>query len=44
MSFKNQEVLNFYEKLPFNIYGDLNAAIDQIKDGIFNCVSELYKN
>ena len=31
MSFKNQEVLNFYEKLPFNIYGDLNAAIDQIK-------------
>ena len=31
MTFKNNEVLHFYEKLPFNIYGDLNTAVDQIK-------------
>ena len=31
MTFKNDKVLNFYEKLPFNIYGDLNSAIEQIK-------------
>jgi len=27
MSFKNNDVLSFYEKLPFNIYGDLDLAI-----------------
>jgi len=31
MTFKNNKVLNFYEELPFNIYGDLNSAIEQIK-------------
>ena len=31
MTFKNKEVLCFYEKLPFNIYGDFNTAVDQIK-------------
>ena len=31
MSFKNNDVLSFYEKLPFNIYGDLDLAINQIK-------------
>ena len=31
MTFKNQKVLDFYEKLPFNIYGDLKSAEDQIK-------------
>ena len=27
MTFKNEKVLEFYEKLPFNIYGDLDSAI-----------------
>ena len=31
MTFKNKEVLCFYEKIPFNIYGDFNTAVDQIK-------------
>ena len=31
MTFKNEKVLDFYEKLPFNIYGDLDAAEEQIK-------------
>lgn len=31
MSFKNTEVLNFYEELPFNIYGDLDLAAQQVK-------------
>tara|TARA_Y100000590_G_C15740581_1_gene1020147 strand:+ start:4568 stop:5398 length:831 start_codon:yes stop_codon:yes gene_type:complete len=31
MSFKNTKVLEFYDKLPFNIYGDLKAAEEQIK-------------
>lgn len=31
MTFKNEKVLDFYEKLPFNIYGDLKSAEDQIK-------------
>ena len=31
MTFKNNKVLNFYEELPFNVYGDLNSAIEQIE-------------
>ena len=31
MTFKNNKVFHFYEKLPFNIYGDFNTAVDQIK-------------
>ncbi len=31
MSFKNTKVLEFYEELPFNIYGDLKTAEEQIK-------------
>jgi len=31
MSFKNNDVLLFYEKLPFNIYGDIDSATEQIK-------------
>lgn len=31
MSFKNEDVLTFYEKIPFNIYGDINSAVDQVK-------------
>ncbi len=31
MTFKNEKVLDFYEKLPFNIYGDLKSAEEQIK-------------
>ena len=31
MTFKNESVLNFYKELPFNIYGDINAATEQIK-------------
>ena len=31
MTFKNEKVLDFYAKLPFNIYGDLKSAEDQIK-------------
>ena len=31
MTYANQEVLEFYKELPFNIFGDLNTAINQIK-------------
>lgn len=31
MSFKNEKVLNFYEKLPFNIFGDIALAEKQIE-------------
>ena len=31
MTFKNEKVLEFYEQLPFNIYGDLKSAEEQIK-------------
>jgi len=31
MTFKNESVLNFYQELPFNIYGDIKAAKEQIK-------------
>ena len=31
MSFKNKKVLQFYEKLPFNIFGNLRSAEEQIK-------------
>ena len=31
MDLKNLDVLKFYEKLPFNIYGNLSAAENQIK-------------
>ena len=31
MTFKNIKTLNFYKELPFNIYGSLTAAVDQIK-------------
>jgi 2-polyprenyl-3-methyl-5-hydroxy-6-metoxy-1,4-benzoquinol methylase len=31
VSYKNNDVLLFYEKLPFNIYGDIDLAVEQIK-------------
>ena len=31
MTFKNIKTLNFYKELPFNIYGSLTAAVDQVK-------------
>ena len=31
MSYKNINLLKFYEKLPFNIYGNLDSAVNQIK-------------
>ena len=31
MSFQNLNVLKFYEQLPFNVYGDLTSAENQIK-------------
>lgn len=31
MSFKNEDVLTFYRKIPFNISGDINSAVDQVK-------------
>tara|TARA_B100000963_G_scaffold361071_1_gene394709 strand:- start:881 stop:1708 length:828 start_codon:yes stop_codon:yes gene_type:complete len=31
MTFKNESVLNFYKELPFNIYGNKESAIEQIK-------------
>ena len=31
MDLKNLDVLKFYEKLPFNIYGNLSSAENQIK-------------
>tara|TARA_Y100000590_G_scaffold442869_1_gene571539 strand:+ start:501 stop:1331 length:831 start_codon:yes stop_codon:yes gene_type:complete len=31
MSYKNLNVLKFYEQMPFNIYGNLDAAVNQIK-------------
>ena len=31
MTYKNNNVLEFYKELPFNISGDLNLAIKQIK-------------
>jgi len=31
MSFANQKVLDFYKELPFNIFGDLDIAINQVK-------------
>ena len=31
MDFKNLDVLEFYKKLPFNIYGNLSSAENQIK-------------
>ena len=31
MNLKNIDVLKFYEKLPFNIYGNLDSAVNQIK-------------
>ena len=31
MSFKNVDVLTFYRKMPFNISGDINSAVDQVK-------------
>ena len=31
MSFKNKDVLNFYREVPFNIYGDIESAKDQIR-------------
>ena len=45
MSFQNLDVLKFYEKLPFNIFGDLDEAEKQIKkfDPI-NIYPELKKN
>lgn len=30
MTFKNENVLNFYKELPFNIYGNKKSATDQI--------------
>ena len=38
MSFQNLDVLKFYEKLPFNIFGDLDEAEKQIKKfDPYNC-------
>ena len=31
MSYKNLSVLKFYEQMPFNIYGNLTSAVNQIK-------------
>ena len=31
MTFKNDQVLEFYKELPFNIYGDIDSAVNQIK-------------
>ena len=31
MTFKNNDVFSFYEKLPFNIFGDINLALEQVK-------------
>ena len=31
MTFKNNNVLEFYKELPFNIYGEIDSALDQIK-------------
>ena len=31
MTYKNEDVLDFYKELPFNIYGDLDSAKKQIK-------------
>ena len=31
MSFQNLDVLKFYEQLPFNVYGNLTTAENQIK-------------
>ena len=31
MTFKNNDVLDFYKELPFNIYGNFDAATEQIK-------------
>ena len=32
MSYKNLDVLRFYEHLPFNIHGDLTSAENLIKE------------
>ena len=32
MTHKNKDVLEFYKILPFNIYGDISTAVDQIKN------------
>ena len=31
MSDKNLNVLKFYEQMPFNVYGNLDSAVNQIK-------------
>ena len=31
MTFKNNDVFSFYEKLPFNIFGDIKLALEQVK-------------
>ena len=31
MNHKNQDVLEFYKILPFNVYGDISTAVNQIK-------------
>ena len=31
MTFKNDKVLEFYKELPFNIYGNLDSAVEQIR-------------
>ena len=31
MTFKNNDVLEFYKELPFNIYGEIDSALAQIK-------------
>lgn len=32
MTFKNENVLNFYKDLPFNIYGNLDESVKKIKE------------
>ena len=44
MSFKNDDVLNFYKHLPFNVYGNLDEAEKKIKEvNPLNDYSELKK-
>ena len=44
MSYKNNDVLNFYKNLPFNIYGNLDEAVKKIKEiNPLNDYSELKK-
>lgn len=48
MTFKNNKVLKFYQKLPFNVYGDLSLAEDQIKKfdplSVYPELKKIFKN